>query len=515
MSNRRQFLADVSQGMLLASMGSVLAADLGLSTAWADDTAPRLRFGDLEPLVRTMQESTAEQILPKVVSLLRSGTDLKQVVAAAGLANVRTFGGEDYVGFHTMMALTPAYRMARELPTERQTLPVLKVLYRNCNRMQEKGGSSHEVLHEVTEKASNTTINDLREACRQKQLPKAEKIFAGLADTPDNALNAILHEIHDAVEVHRVVMVSRAWDMLELVGREHAHTLLRQSVHYCINSENENQRKYFAEVRSLLPVLLTRHQLEGKPLGKKPADDAWVAHLSETIFQSSPAQAAEAAALALAEGMQPDAIGEAITLAANQLVLRDVGRQGNQIQPNKPAGSVHGDSIGVHASDSANAWRNLARVSNSRNAAACLILGAYQVAFDRGNRGGEFLKWNPYPHAAHTAAITKVADDHLLPALDEAIRANEQARACALVNRLAARGQPAEPIFAMLLKYAVSEDGALHAEKYYRTAFEEFQSTRPAFRWRQLLALARVTASEHGTPAAGYAQACELLKVQA
>lgn len=513
MLHRRHFLADVSHGMLLASLGSALAADMGLSTAWADEQAPRLKFGTLEPLVRTMQESTAEQILPKVVSLLRSGTDMQQIVAAAGLANVRTFGGEDYVGFHTMMALTPAYRMAKELPTERSALPVLKVLYRNCNRMQEKGGAAHEVLHPVPEKANQATSDALREACRQKQLPQAEKLFAGLADTPENALNAILHEIHDAVEVHRVVMVSRAWDMLDLVGKEHAHTLLRQSVHYCINSENENQRKYFAEVRSLLPALLTRHQLEGKPLGKKPADDAFVAHLSETIFQSTPAQAAEAAALALAEGMLPDAVGEAITLAANQLVLRDIGRQGNQVQPNKPAGSVHGDSIGVHASDSANAWRNLAKVSNSRNAAACLILGAYQVAFDRGNRGGEFLKWNPYPHTAHTAAITKVADDKLLPALDEAICANEQARACALVNRMAERGQAPEPIFATMLKFAISEDGALHAEKYYRTAYEEFHTTRPAFRWRQLLALARVTASEHGTPAPGYTQACELLKV--
>jgi hypothetical protein len=323
-TTRRHFLADVSRGMLLASMGSALAADMGLSTAWADETTPALKFGALEPLVVTMQESTAEQILPKVVEMLNAGTDLKQIVSAAALANVRTFGGEDYIGFHTMMALTPAYRMAQELPTEKKALPILKVLYRNCNRMQEKGGHAHEVLHEVTDKANGVTSDDLRQACRDRQLPKAEKIFAGLATNADDALNAILHEIHDAVEVHRVVMVSRAWDMLELVGREHAHTLLRQSVHYCINSENEGQRKYFNEVRSILPMLMTKHKLEGKPLGTRLADDAWVGHLSQTFFDSTPAQAAEAAALALAEGMHPDAIGEAIALAANQLV--QIGR---------------------------------------------------------------------------------------------------------------------------------------------------------------------------------------------
>ena len=40
---------------------------------------------------------------------------------------------------------------------------------------------------------------------------------------------------------------------------------------------------------------------------------------------------------------------------------------------------------------------------------------------------------------------------------------------------------------------------------------EEFATTRPAFRWRQLAALARVTASEYGHPAPGVAEARRLL----
>jgi hypothetical protein len=65
----------------------------------------------------------------------------------------------------------------------------------------------------------------------------------------------------------------------------------------------------------------------------------------------------------------------------------------------------------------------------------------------------------------------------------------------------------------MLLRFATSEDGALHAEKYYRTVSEEFAAARDAFRWRYLVALARVTASEYGRPAAGMAEARALLKV--
>ena len=66
-------------------------------------------------------------------------------------------------------------------------------------------------------------------------------------------------------------------------------------------------------------------------------------------------------------------------------------------------------------------------------------------------------------------------------------------------------------MFDLLLRYATSEFGALHAEKYYRTVSEEFVKTRSAFRWRQLVALARVTASEYGNTAAGHSEARELL----
>jgi hypothetical protein len=151
----------------------------------------------------------------------------------------------------------------------------------------------------------------------------------------------------------------------------------------------------------------------------------------------------------------------------------------------------------------------MAKVSNSRNTAACLILAAYQVAHDRVNRGGDFLNWEPYPRMK----MQRKDNASVLGMLEESIRANNQADASAWVACAQELGQEPRPIFDLLLRYAVSEDGALHAEKYYRTVCEEYAATRPAFRWRQLIALARVTASEFGRPAEGYSEACELLKV--
>jgi len=76
-------------------------------------------------------------------------------------------------------------------------------------------------------------------------------------------------------------------------------------------------------------------------------------------------------------------------------------------------------------------------------------------------------------------------------------------------------GKDSYTLLDILLKYAVSEDGALHAEKYFRTVTEEFAATRAEFRWRHLIGLARVTASEYGWPAPGRDEARRLLKIKA
>jgi hypothetical protein len=299
-----------------------------------------------------------------------------------------------------------------------------------------------------------------------------------------------------------------------MIGPEQAHTLLRQSVRYCVKSERDwRHTSQTDRPRVVLPRLLDEYKLLGRAPGTRSADDAWVDRLSRTIFEGTPEQAAEAAAAALAEGTAPEAVGEAVSLAANQLILRDSGRTTRDAQPGKPIGSVHGDSIGVHACDSANAWRNMARASNPRNTVACLILGAYQVALDRVDRGGDFLKWALRPWPEDLEAARSVGPDVLLHELHSAIRAKDQARAAALAHRIGEGGDSPRPVFDLLLGYAISEEGALHAEKFYRTVCEEFAATRPAFRWRQVVALARVTASEFGQPAPGYAEACARLRV--
>lgn len=512
--SRRQFLADVGRGVLASSVGYGLALDMGLTPAFAAAETERLKFGNSESLVGLMQDTPAAKLQAVLVEKIKSGTSLLELVKAGALANARTFGGEDYVGFHTMMALAPAYYMSKEMPAERAALPVLKVLYRNTDRIQEFGGSSSEVLHQV----AGTTLPEgqhpeefLHAAVRSKDAQVAEQAFATVAKTSAlDAFNSLLHAVHDQTEVHRVVLPYRAWDLLGLIGQENAHTLLRQSVRYCVKAEGRSSAA-INEPRMLLPKLFDQFKLADKQPGSRKVDDAWVEQFTQTLLSAMATQSAEAAAAALAEGIAPDAVGEAIVLAANQLVLRDVGRTAREEWDHKPLGSVHGDSIGVHACDSANAWRNMARVSNTRNQFACLILGAYQVALDRVQRGGDFTNWKPLPWQQHTDRVRSTDAAQLLREAEVAIRDNLQVRAMAIVQKYGEQGHAERPVFDLMLKYATSEDGALHAEKFYRTCSEEFAASRPAFKWRYIVGLARVTASEFGRPAAGQQEAAELL----
>jgi hypothetical protein len=514
--SRRAFLADVGRGMLVATVGASAATDLGLiPAAFADEKANRLSFGGLDSLAGLMQDTPADKLQPILVKKLQEGTALRDLVAAGALANARQCGGHDYDGFHTFMALMPAYEMSRELPEDRRALPVLKVLYRNAGVMQRRGGSKQEILKPV----EPATLPDgqpggelLREVVHKKDMTAADATFAALARGAD-AFNDLQPIVEDAADVHRVALAWRAWETLDLTGKEHAHTLLRQSVHYCVNAEAgviaEAGHKP-RSIRDVLPKLLDQYKLAGRELGKRRPDDAWIAQLSQTIYSASRAQAADAAAAALAEGIDPEAVGEAIALAANQLLLGDLGR--SQGSGAKPKFSVHGDSPGVHGSDAANAWRHIARVSTPRNAIASLIVGAYHVAEQAGQSSNGGQSKELYPLAEHLAKVEGKDAASLLREAEAAIRNKDQALACAAVHRYGAMGFAPRAVFDMLLTYAISEDGALHAEKYYRTASEEFAACRPAFRWRQLVSLARVTASEFGTPAPGYVEACRLLK---
>src|SRR5436309_1494124 len=67
----------------------------------------------------------------------------------------------------------------------------------------------------------------IRDAVHRKDAAAGEATLAALArGKPEDALNGLLPTVEEQLEVHRIVMPARAWDLLGIIGMEHAHTLL-------------------------------------------------------------------------------------------------------------------------------------------------------------------------------------------------------------------------------------------------------------------------------------------------
>ena len=109
-------------------------------------------------------------------------------------------------------------------------------------------------------------------------------------------------------------------------------------------------------------------------------------------------------------------------------------------------------------------------------------LGLLKLWIDQGAEGmvsgkNAVLNWQPLPIQWHLDAVKSTNPESLLREANEAIRGNLQARASAVIHRYGELGHDPRPAFDLLLRYAVSEDGSLHAEKFYRTASEEFNNS--------------------------------------
>ncbi len=508
--DRREFLENLGRGSLLALLAPACFGErpLGIRTRPLQDPDDRLDLGRFEPLVREMQDTPPDLCVRRAVERLRAGTPLDTLVAAAALANARTFGGEDYTGYHCAMALIPARQMAAQMPDPKlAALPVLKVLQRNATRMRERGGREKEVLRKVGAPTGSDAAAMLA-AERAGDIGAAERSLAGIiSNGAGAAFDALQPLVRDNVDVHQVVLAWRAWDMISLVGAENAQVMLRQSLRQCVDRERSRAKdgRPAPTIRDVVPKLMTEFHLDGdvRP-SAKPADDATLDALAARIMAGTSDAAAREVADALSKGLGLATVGEAISLAAVRLLLHDPGT--TRENPGKPKGSVHGASVGVHASDAASAWRRIAAVTTPATSTATMIAAGWHT----GGQSGSVDLGKPHHASARDRAAAVVPKD-VVGALEESIRGRDQAAAAALVERYGSLDLPADPVIATCLTHAVESDGALHHEKFFRTAIEEFSSSRPAFRWLYLAALARVVASGFGFEAPGLSEARQRL----
>src|SRR5207302_8936295 len=99
----------------------------------------------------------------------------------------------------------------------------------------------------------------LREATRARKLAQAEQIFASLPGTPEQTYDDVQLLIQDDLNVHRVVLAWRAWEVLDFIGKDHARDMLRQTVRFCSDPRHGGRGTH--PIQTVLPKLLAAHKL--------------------------------------------------------------------------------------------------------------------------------------------------------------------------------------------------------------------------------------------------------------
>src|SRR5262249_40930774 len=137
----------------------------------------------LARLSQLIQQTPTKNLLPALATQLKNGTSLRELIAAGALANARAFGGQDYNGYHSFIALCPSYAMARALPEKDRPLRILKVLYRTSTYIHGARCSNADHLDEIKPVKLDDKPSpgeQLRAATRARKLERAEQIFAAL-----------------------------------------------------------------------------------------------------------------------------------------------------------------------------------------------------------------------------------------------------------------------------------------------------------------------------------------------
>ena len=232
-------------------------------------------------------------------------------------------------------------------------------------------------------------------------------------------LDQILPTVEENSEVHGAVMPYRAWDLMELI-----------------------RNRTRADVAATIGPVLHRGRTRGNPAGTTLASCSPVARsvppdgprrspaprttpgecLSQTIFSSTGDQAAEAAADALSQGFPPSAVGEAISLAANQLILRDHGRTPRRVAESRWAAST-ATALAFTPATARTPGATSPESAATGIPSAFNPLGARRVAIDRTQQGGDFLHWDPLPVKWQLDRIRSNDPAELLQETEEAIGA--------------------------------------------------------------------------------------------
>lgn len=471
---RRQFLRSATAlglGAGLAStgaLGSILPARAEDLTVGPD--AVRFR-PEIEPVVRWIEEVQRDQALERAVRELKAGLPYRDLMAGVFLAAIRNIKPRP-VGFkfHAVMVVNSAHLIAQAAPAEDQLLPLLWALDNF------KGSQIQDI------KEGDWTLNRVDEA----RLPSPGQARAELegameawdADRADAATAALCRSagaagvmepfwrygLRDQRNIgHKAIFAMQCWRTLQTIGWPHAEPVLRSLAFGLLDRQGD------AGTDSVGPYVanLENARKLREDWTKGRLDAGATTTLLDTLRTASSEDACSQAVKQLNDGVAPESVWDAVTLAASELLIRNPG------------------IVALHAMTSCNALHYIHGASGddtNRRLALLQAVGWLPLFRERIQ--------NPTP--ARIDDLPTIEPKGNGPGDIGAIFAESTAnpqRAAALLMGYAARGGSIEDVFTGARSMIVRKGRDSHQYKYGAAAWEENRlSSDP--KWRAPLAAA-------------------------
>lgn len=475
----------------------------------------------IEPLVRFVEETAPERIVPDTHTKLEAGTPVKDLLLAAALAVLRSSDlppGHHGGPLHPLAGIHAVHNTAARLPDEYAELPILQSVAL-ANKHIHSPVMGPYILPEAEPLSQDDDVDATLEAI-------AYHLGRGEYQACDHYFLYLLQELppmrvfehllgiaipKNRLDDHNFLFPVFTWRALEYFGLEYARYLLRGPVRYVTRRPAPPS---MAAVDELIEEygLLTRALRYATAADETPA----IAALSDEIgrcnrFSEVPALLARA----LADGLSLEGVGEGLSAGGSLLFLR----------------SQTGNPMDVHINTGANTRRYLLRqpeLSLHTKLHALLVwdtgpevlLAERQLAPDVQPEPDrvEALPFHTQDELLHDieALIASLPVGERLPRANlSSWRCSEEVKqAAALAQQYANYAYDPEALITLLGKIACRDNFTeMHAFKHHQATYEEFFTTRPALRWRHLVSAVQAAAISHGRIQEVYEDAAEVLHV--
>lgn len=469
--------------------------------------AQRVRYPDpIEPLVRFVEETSPEHIVARTHDKLGAGTSARDMLLASALAVVRSSDlppGHHGGPLHPLAGLHAVRHIAARLPGEYAMLPVIQNVA-VANKHIHSPAMGPFILPEaqpVSEQDSvEETVKAFRQAAGRGVYHACDHYFLYLLErlSPMHVLECLL-EVgvpKNQLDDHYFLFPVFTWRALEYFGWEYARHIGRAPVRYITRPTAPAS---LDEVNRLI----SEHELLERDLRVETGEDETeaVARLADEVGRSNDfAEIPAMLARALGEGLSLQGVGESLSVGGSTLFLR----------------SQTGNPMDVHINTGANTRRYLLRQPELSRRIKLQALLVWNTGPEV-RMAQRMLAPDFQPEPERVASLPRRSQDELLEEIEALIgrlpvgerlpaanlatwRSTEEVKhVAALGQQYADRGYAAEPLITMLGKIACRDNFTeMHAFKHHQATYEEFHTTRPALRWRHLVAAVQAAAISHG-----------------